>query len=244
MTVHAVLGLAALFLLIWHTLARRYIVRVRAARDRRAFLRLAGLAFGGALLWQLGRSAKTVLALPAVSRRFTGSYETGSFTGSFPVVSWLFDYPDPVVTESWRLVIDGAVRQPMTLTYAELLTLTAQTLDAVLDCTGGWYSSQEWRGVNVGRLLALAGPLEGAASFTVAATSGYSRRFAIAEARQFILATHIAGAEEDHSPLDHGHGAPARLVAPGHRGYDWVKWVTHLQVHETSHLLQPPLPLQ
>jgi hypothetical protein len=33
-------------------------------------------------------------------------------------------------------------------------------------------------------------------------------------------------------------------VASDHRGYDWVKWVTRIEVNETSHLLQPPVPLQ
>jgi DMSO/TMAO reductase YedYZ molybdopterin-dependent catalytic subunit len=34
------------------------------------------------------------------------------------------------------------------------------------------------------------------------------------------------------------------LVAPEHRGYDWVKWVTRIRVVETSWFWQPPLPLQ
>ena len=35
-----------------------------------------------------------------------------------------------------------------------------------------------------------------------------------------MLATRVGG-----ELLWHGHGAPLRLVAPGRRGYDWVKWV-------------------
>jgi DMSO/TMAO reductase YedYZ molybdopterin-dependent catalytic subunit len=30
-------------------------------------------------------------------------------------------------------------------------------------------------------------------------------------------------------PLSHGHGAPARLVAPGERGFVWVKWLTLIE---------------
>jgi hypothetical protein len=39
------------------------------------------------------------------------------------------------------------------------------------------------------------------------------------------LATHVAGA-----PLALGNGAPVRLVAPDHRGLDWVKWVAEIRV--------------
>jgi len=40
-----------------------------------------------------------------------------------------------------------------------------------------------------------------------------------------ILATHVAG-----EPLPAANGAPLRLVVPGRRGLDWVKWITEIQV--------------
>jgi hypothetical protein len=239
MTIHAVLGIALLILLAWHTVARRSVLRVRPARDRRAFLRFVGLVIAGTAVWQVSRSAKAALELRAAARRFTGSYQTGSFTGVFPVVSWLFDFPRPVDRDSWRLNVRGIVDRPLTLSYADLLNLAAETSHAIIDCTGGWYSEQEWRGVNLGRLLAEAGVAPNAASFTVVSVSGYSRRFPIEAAQSFILATHVAG-----QPLDHGHGYPVRLVASNHRGFDWVKWVVGVEVNTTSHLLQPPVHLQ
>jgi hypothetical protein len=40
-----------------------------------------------------------------------------------------------------------------------------------------------------------------------------------------------------------GHGAPARLVVPGRRGYWWVKWVTAIDVDDTPWWWQPPFPV-
>jgi DMSO/TMAO reductase YedYZ molybdopterin-dependent catalytic subunit len=30
--------------------------------------------------------------------------------------------------------------------------------------------------------------------------------------------------------LSHAHGAPLRLVAPGRRGFQWVKWIVAVEV--------------
>jgi DMSO/TMAO reductase YedYZ molybdopterin-dependent catalytic subunit len=40
-------------------------------------------------------------------------------------------------------------------------------------------------------------------------------------------------------PISHGHGAPVRLVAPGRRGFQWVKWVVRLEVRDTPDLGAP-----
>ena len=33
-------------------------------------------------------------------------------------------------------------------------------------------------------------------------------------------------------------------VCVGKRGFEWVKWVTSIEVNESPNWLQPPLPLQ
>jgi hypothetical protein len=238
-TIHTVLTIGLLVLLIWHTLARRFIFRIPLARDRRAALRLAGSGLAGLTLWGIADLTKAALNLPGTHRRFTGSYETGSLSGVFPSVSWLLDNPPPVDLQHWRLVVDGTVAQPLELTYAQLEQLAGRDVEATIDCTGGWYSTQAWSGIPIERLLDMAGVQESARSITFVAVSGYGRRFSVAEARSYLLATQVAG-----QPLSHGHGFPLRLVAPGRRGFEWVKWVTHLRVNETSKLWQPPLPLQ
>jgi hypothetical protein len=235
---HAYLALLLCGLLAWHALDRRWIVRVPAARDRAAFLRLVGVAVAGVVLWQVERTVQRLLDTPGSRRRFTGSYETGSFTGSFPAVSWINDDPEPVDASAWRLAVAGAVVRPLELTYADLLERAGSRRVAILDCTGGWYSKQEWMGVPLASLLAEAQARPGARSVSVESVTGYARRFPLDDAPRLLLATHVAGA-----PLSHGHGFPARLVAPDERGFEWVKWVARVRVLDSSHLLQPPLPL-
>jgi DMSO/TMAO reductase YedYZ molybdopterin-dependent catalytic subunit len=202
-------------------------------------LRSFGIGLAGLGLWLASDKIKQLVRLPGADRRFTGSYETGSFTGLFPRVSWIVDRPPPVDPDSWQLRISGAVEESITLTYQQLLDMVREEVTAVLDCTGGWFSEQEWSGVAVSQLLALANPTKEALSVTFEAVSGYKRRFGIREAQDFLLATAVAG-----HPLPHGHGFPTRLVAPGQRGVNWVKWISHIRVNTTGKHWQLPLPLQ
>jgi DMSO/TMAO reductase YedYZ molybdopterin-dependent catalytic subunit len=87
-------------------------------------------------------------------------------------------------------------------------------------------------------LLQQAGIKSGARSVVVRASTGYWRRYTLAEAQRAMLATHV-GAEA----LSHEHGAPLRLVVTGKRGYEWVKWVTSIEVSTASPLLKWPLPV-
>jgi DMSO/TMAO reductase YedYZ molybdopterin-dependent catalytic subunit len=179
------------------------------------------------------------LNLPAAARRFTGSYETGSHTGVFPPTSWLFDDPSPLAADRWHLLVTGAVQRPLRLSYDDLLARGDGTVTALIDCTGGWYSSQDWQGVRLDRLLSEAGLTAEARSVVVVSVTGYRRRFPLNTARGYWLATHVAG-----QPLSHGHGFPLRLIAPDRRGFDWVKWIVRIEVSAAHAAWQAPLPLQ
>jgi len=236
---HIYLAVPLMALMIWHSWQMRFIFRVPKALDRRTFLRTGLFSLAGLLVWQTANISKRLLALQGARRRFTGSYEWGSMGQHFPSVSWIFDNPPPIDSATWQLRIDGAVTKALTFTYEQLHQMAAEQRMATLDCTGGWYSTQEWRGVSLGQLLQQAGVLDSADSVTVAAISGYKRRFTLDEANSYLLALDVAG-----QPLSHGHGFPLRLVAWDKRGVEWVKWITHIQVNTTSKIWQSPLPLQ
>ena len=114
-----------------------------------------------------GRGRASRARCPGAHRRFTGSYETGSLTGRFPEVAWLADNPAPADVAGWRLTVEGAVARPLTLDYDDLTALADDASTDLIDCTGGWYSTQAWGGVRLGRLLALAEPTPAALSVTV-----------------------------------------------------------------------------
>jgi hypothetical protein len=70
-------------------------------------------------------------------------------------------------------------------------------------------------------------------------TTGYSRRFPVGDIEHLLLATGYEG-----QPLANRHGFPLRLVAPGRRGFWWVKWVTDIETSDAPSWAQPYFPLQ
>lgn len=140
---------------------------------------------------------------------------------------------------TWRLQIRGHVARELVLTYDDLLSRPSSVTRALLDCTGGWFTRQDWQGVHISTLLAEARVLDEARSLIVKSVTGYDRRFRLDDADRLLLALQVAG-----EPLSPVHGFPARLVAPGRRGYNWVKWVQSVEVSGDPPVLQPPLPLQ
>jgi DMSO/TMAO reductase YedYZ molybdopterin-dependent catalytic subunit len=192
------------------------------------------LAAGAVGLYTADKAATSVLGLPGARRRFTGSYETASFRPeAMPSNSWLLDAVPAVDPDRWRLTIkDGQGRRELAL--AALTTFDTQ-VRATLDCTSGWYSHQDWTGVPLGTLLH-RGP--GTQSVYVHSVTGYWVRLPIHDLDRLLLATQMGGA-----PLSADHGFPVRLVAPGRRGYWWVKWVDRIEVQTTPSWWQPPFPI-
>ena len=223
MQIHVGAAVAALVALAGH-FATHAVRPRRADADRRAVLRLAGLGAGAAAvtaLWDTG---------PATARRFTGSVPRDR-----PLVtSWFNDGVRDVDPGPWRLRAGTAV-----LDLAAVLNLPHERFTAVLDCTSGWCSEQEWDGVRLSVLLATAGvPLDGRRSVEVRSVTGYARWFGVPALDRVWLVTGMGG-----RALPPGHGYPARIVAPGRRGFWWVKWVSEIRPSDRPAWAQSVFPL-
>lgn len=230
---HDALGVILAIAVVTHMALRAKRLRRRDLAGRRQFLTAAGLSAVALLAWRGQRPFEAVLALKGARRRFTGSYESESFAGNaFPSTSWVSDNPAPIDPAAYRLRVEGLTARPLALALGRLAA--ADELVATLDCTGGFYSTQRWRGVLLGRVLDLAGADPAAHHVSIASVTGYRWSFAIEDARGLLLATHVAG-----QPLSHEHGAPVRLVVPGARGFEWVKWVTRIELRSAPDLAAP-----
>jgi cytochrome b561 len=227
LTIHMVLGVATVPLVLWHLRHRFRLPRRSDVEGRRTTIQYATVLAAGALAWRLQGTVGSALDWAGAERRFTGSKETASDeANAYPVTSWVADDPDPIDPAEWELTIGGAVERPRAVS-ADVLDPSTETR-ATLDCTGGWYSVHDWQGVRVGALLDAAEPAADARWVRFVSVTGYRWSLPIEEARDALLATHVDGQR-----LTHGHGFPARLVAPGRRGFQWVKWVERIELRRT-----------
>ncbi len=240
MQVHVGAALLALPFALWHVVADHDTLPGRRDLGRRNLLR-AGLLLGSAgALWATTEAVVHAAGLPGARRRASGSYEQGSHDpAAMPSIIWLFDPRLELDPAAWRLAVPGP-SGPRTLGLADLQDRTGGTPDrvtATLDCTSGWWAEQDWHGVRLDRLV--TDVPTGARSVLVRSATGYGRRFPLGDLPHLLLATGYAG-----RPLAARHGAPARLVAPGRRGFWWVKWVTSIEVDDVPWWRQSPYPTQ
>ncbi len=233
MQVHVGAAVLAVPLFLIHVWEHRQPLR-RVDVSRRHLVG-AGALVGAATAVYVGAEGIAALTgLPGNDRRATGSHERGSGNpAAMPVTQWYDDSVQRIDPATWRLTVEsGSITREYDL---DELAAGTDELRAVLDCTGGWYAEQHWRGVRLDRLLDDRGP---ARSLDIVSVTGYRRRFPLSDAPRLLLATEVAG-----QPLSRGHGAPVRLVAPGRRGFWWVKWVERVEVRQEPWWLQPPFPL-
>ena len=143
----------------------------------------------------------------------------------------------------YRLVIDGLVERPLSLSLAELRTRPSQSQITNHDCVEGWTSIGEWTGVRLETLLDEAG-LKPGARFIVfhcfdALTQTedgerYYESIDLIDARhpQTILAWAMNG-----EVLPVPHGAPLRLRVERQLGYKQAKYIRRIEVVESfAHL--------
>ena len=131
----------------------------------------------------------------------------------------------PVDLQSWRLRIDGAVKNPAEFSYEELLALPVVELNVLLICPGFFAYNGMWKGFSVAQLLEKAGADPEATHVKFTGSKGFqkkSKRFKIDQVRsdQLFLAYGV-----NDIALPERHGFPIRLVAEGHKGRRWVKYV-------------------
>jgi sulfite oxidase len=153
--------------------------------------------------------------------------------------------------DAWTVSVEG-VRQPRTLTVAELKSMGLETVATVLQCSGngrGYFPGKPsgtkwtigaagcviWSGVPVRNVVAALGGLAEGARFMTGTggetlPAGLDPKSIVVERSVPLRAFEDAllAWEMNGEPVPHAHGGPLRLVVPGYSGVNNIKYIKQL----------------
>ena len=132
--------------------------------------------------------------------------------------------------EKWRLAVSGRVKKPIALNYSQVQALRTTERPVLLICPGFFANHGLWRGIRVEELLEMTEAEKNLTSVTFISREGtYERtqKFSMEEilGGKVFLAYGVNG-----ESLPQRHGFPLRVVAEGHYGSDWIKYVSRVKV--------------
>ena len=133
---------------------------------------------------------------------------------------------DVNITE-YRLIVNGLVEEPLSLSYEDILSYPSITEVVVLVCPDVFVDVAEWTGVPLMTILAEAGIRPEASQVFFHAIDGYSRRLSLEHINTsgVFLAYGVNGQK-----LPPEHGFPLRVVDKDSDGSFWVKWLQQIEI--------------
>ena len=136
-----------------------------------------------------------------------------------------------IKADEWRLVIDGLVENPVTLTLPQVKALPALERTLTLECIenrvgGPAIGNARWRGTALRPLLERARPRKEAQSALLHAADGYTTGILL---ERLLWGDNFLAYQMNGEPLPPAHGYPLRVFFPGKYGMKQPKWLTRIE---------------
>ena len=135
---------------------------------------------------------------------------------------------------NWRLMIDGLVARPLSLSLRDLGAFPQRAQITRHDCVEGWSAIGKWQGAVLGDVLKAAG-LSDQARYIVFHCADDSNGVPYYESIDLYDAFHsqtILALLMNDRRLPMGHGAPIRLRVERQLGYKHAKFVMRVEARE------------
>ncbi len=192
-----------------------------------------GLGFSGASkLW--AETKKRILPKDANLERLRFENPANLDTRNLEVMpleafETMGDKDAPFRVETWRLEVIGAVQTRLSLTYAEILALPPIEREVLLVCPGVFVVHGKWKGFSLEELMQRAGLSPNVSKVHFYGRSRFGDRketfsFDDVQSGRLFLAHGV-----NEQALPRKHGFPLRVVAEGHWGSHWAKYVYKIE---------------
>ena len=133
--------------------------------------------------------------------------------------------------DEWTLKIRGLVKDPLELSYGQILAMPQESVFATLETIsnppgGRSIGNAVWTGIVFGQIMDLVGVEGGVLEVAFFCDDGYSTSITIDEAMEegVMLAYKMNG-----QTLSAPHGFPVRMVVPEKYGMKWPKWINEIE---------------
>ena len=133
---------------------------------------------------------------------------------------------------TWDFRVFGLVRNPIRVSFDELVALGTQEQSSDIHCVTRWTKlDMPWKGVPMRAVLDLVQPLNRARFVIAHAEQGFSANLPLeaVDADDAMLAYEAEGA-----PLTPEHGFPLRLLAPSRYFWKSAKWLRGLEITDVD----------
>jgi DMSO/TMAO reductase YedYZ molybdopterin-dependent catalytic subunit len=131
--------------------------------------------------------------------------------------------------ETYRLVVDGLVDDPLSLNYTDLLSYPQVSKLVDLVCVEGWRFTAKWTGPTLNSIFADAG-VQPEAKIAIFYTADDSVGYTSLDLSYIQEDNIIIALKDNDITLPPDRGFPFQVVAEGKWGYKWAKWVTRIEL--------------
>jgi DMSO/TMAO reductase YedYZ molybdopterin-dependent catalytic subunit len=181
----------------------------------------------------LSRGAQRLIARGALAREFAKADITPNFRANGVTNPPDADYQAMVADSfaNWRLVVDGLVARPLSLSLDALRALPSRTQITRHDCVEGWSCIGEWTGAKMAAVMEMAGLRPQAKHIVLhcADTLDGAKYYETLDVFDVYHPQTILAYDMNGAPLTVPHGAPLRLRAERYLGYKQAKYVMRLE---------------
>jgi len=148
-----------------------------------------------------------------------------TITIKWPVLD-LGTQPD-ISTDTWKLVLDGEVEHPVSLTWKDFMDLPQTEDTSDFHCVTTWSKlNMNWKGVRLVDLAAMVQPRETATHILCYGYDDYTTNVSLEEAlKPDVLLVHTV----EGNPLPKEHGGPVRMITPQLYAWKGSKWISRIE---------------